>query len=415
MPERSDTYYDRQEVRDPAEREEGIVNALPGLIRHALDNAPWYRGHLGPIDPDAVCSRAALAALPVLRKADLVDIQRQALPFGGLNATTVGRLARIFASPGPIYDPEGARPDYWRFARGLYAAGFRQGDIVHNSFSYHLTPAGMMVERGARALGCPVVPGGTGPTELQLRAIADIRPQAYAGTPSFLLSLLERGREQGLDTGSVTKAVVSGEAFPAATRDRLRGEFGLDAFQVYATADAGLIAYETGAREGLVLDEALILEIVRPGTGEPVPAGEVGEVVVTVFNPDYPLIRFATGDLSAVLTGESPCGRTNMRIRGWMGRADQTTKVRGMFVHPRQVHEIARRHGRERARLVVGHEAGQDVMQLLVEVEGGSDGLAAALAETARALTGLRAEVALVAPGSLPNDGVVIEDRRGKV
>ena len=415
MPQRSDSYYDRQEVRDPLEREEVTFNALPGLIRHALDNAPWFREHFGQIEPDSISSRAALASLPILRKADLADIQRRLLPFGGLNATVTGRLARIFASPGPIYDPEGARPDYWRFARGLYAAGFRQGDIVHNSFSYHLTPAGMMVERGARALGCPVVPGGTGQTELQVRAIADIRPTACAGTPSFLLALLERGRELGLDLGSITKAVVSGEAFPTATRERLLGEFGLEPFQLYGTADLGLIAYETMAREGLVTEEALIVEIVRPGSGEPVPEGEVGEVVVTVFNPDYPLIRFATGDLSAVLPGESACGRTNMRIKGWMGRADQATKVRGMFVHPRQVHEIvARQGGQRRARLVVGQEAGQDTMQLLVEADGSPDGLAAALADTARAVTGLRAEVTLVAQGSLPNDGIVIEDRRAK-
>jgi phenylacetate-CoA ligase len=414
MPERGATYYDRQEVRDPVEREAAMLHALPGLVRHALDNAPWFAEHLAGVEPDGVTSRAALARLPVLRKADLADLQRRRPPLGGLNATPVGRLARLYASPGPIYDPEGARPDYWRFARALYAAGFRQGEVVHNSFSYHLTPAGMMVESGARALGCPVVPGGTAQTELQLRAVADLRPAAYAGTPSFLLALAERGRELGLDTGSITKALVSGEAFPPAARDRLRGEFGIDAYQCYATADLGLVAYETPAREGLVLDESVIVEIVRPGTGDPVPPGEVGEVVVTAFNPDYPLIRFATGDLSALMAGESPCGRTNARVRGWMGRADQSAKVRGMFVHPRQVQDAIRgRDAVRRARLVVtAGESGRDEMRLLCEAEGSPDGLASALAERVRALTGLRAEVELVPPGSLPNDGKVVDDRR---
>jgi phenylacetate-CoA ligase len=415
MPERGATYYDRQEVRDPVEREAAMLHALPGLVRHALDNAPWFAEQLAGVEPDGITSRAALARLPVIRKAELVELQRRQLPFGGLTATPIGRLAHLYASPGPIYDPEGARPDYWRFARALYAAGFRQGEVVHNSFSYHLTPAGMMVESGARALGCPVVPGGTGQTELQLRAVADLRPAAYAGTPSFLLALVERGRELGLDTGSIRKALVSGEAFPAATRDRLREEFGIDAYQCYATADLGLVAYETPAREGLVLDESIIVEIVRPGTGDPVPPGEVGEVVVTAFNPDYPLIRFATGDLSALMAGESPCGRTNARIKGWMGRADQATKVRGMFVHPRQVQDAVRGHeAARRARLVVTTgEAGRDEMRLVCEVvDARPDGLAAALAERVRALTGLRAEVELVPPGSLPNDGKVVDDRR---
>lgn len=419
-PEREGTYFDRQEVRPPAEREQSLLNALPGLIRHALDNAPLAAARLGAgFDPDAVTSRAALAALPVLRKSDLAALQRERPPFGGLNATPPARLGRVFASPGPIYDPEGNRGDYWRFGRALYAAGFRPGRLIHNSFSYHLTPAGMMVEGGARALGCPVVPGGTGQTELQLRAIDDLRPDGYAGTPSFLLTLLAKARELGLDTSSIRRALVSGEAFPPALCSRLRDEFGVEAYQCYATADLGLIAYETEAREGLVLDESLILEVVRPGTGDPVPEGEVGEVVVTAFNPDYPLLRFATGDLSAVLPGESSCGRTNTRLRGWLGRADQTTKVRGMFVHPAQVEEVRRRHGGAgvgRARLVVEAAAGGDEMSLLCEVAGGAEAaasqLATALAESARGVTGLRARVELVAPGSLPNDGKVIDDRR---
>lgn len=413
MPETQATYYDRQEVRNPAERETAIFHALPGLIHHALVNAPYFAERLAGVDPDQVTSREELARLPVLRKADLAELQSRTPPFGGLTATPLSRLARLFASPGPIYDPEGARTDYWRFARAMYAAGFRSGDIVHNTFSYHLTPAGSMAESGARALGLPVIPGGTGQTELQLRAIADLRPTAYAGTPSFLLILLEKARELGLDASSLKKAMVSGEAFPPAARERLAQAFGVAAYQCYATADAGLIAYESQAREGLVVDEAVILEIVRPGSGEPVPAGEVGEVVVTVFNPDYPLIRFATGDLSAVLSGESPCGRTNMRIKGWLGRADQAAKVRGMFVHPAQVHAIARHAGGVgRIRLVVLQAQGQDAMRLICETEAAEPGLAARLAEAARATTGLRAEVELVPPGSLPNDGKVIDDQR---
>lgn len=413
MPETQATYYDRQEVRRPAERETAIFHALPGLIHHALVNAPHFAGCLVGVDPDQVTSREELARLPVLRKSELTEVQSRNPPFGGLIATPLSRLARLFASPGPIYDPEGARTDYWRFARAMYAAGFRHGDIVHNTFSYHLTPAGSMAESGARALGLPVIPGGTGQAELQLRAIADLKPTAYAGTPSFLLILLEKGKELGLDTGSLRKALVSGEAFPDATRERLSQAFGVDAYQCYATADVGLIAYETTARDGLVVDEAVIVEIVRPGTGEPVLQGEVGEVLVTVFNPDYPLIRFATGDLSAALPGESACGRTNMRLKGWLGRADQTAKVRGMFVHPAQVHAIARHAGGVgRVRLVVLQVHGQDAMRLICEAEAAEPGLAERVAEAARATTGLRAEVELVPPGSLPNDGKVIDDQR---
>jgi phenylacetate-CoA ligase len=416
MPESGATYYDRQEVRNAADRERSIFHALPGLLHHAIDNSPYYAETLRGLDPDSVTDRAALARLPVLRKSDLLGRQQASLPFGGLTATPLTRLARIFASPGPIYDPEGARLDYWRFARALFAAGFRPGDIVHNAFSYHLTPGGAMVEGGARALGCPVIPAGTGQTELQLRLIQDVRPTAYAGTPSFLLQLLEKGRQLGLDTSSLRKAVVSGEAFPQATRERLRDDFGIDAFQLYGTADLGLIAYETVAREGLVLDEAILLEIVRPGSGEPVAPGEVGEVVVTAFNPDYPLIRFATGDLSAVLPGESPCGRTNVRIRGWLGRADQATKVRGLFVHPHQVGEVAGRHPEIlRARLVVSSDGSGDHMLMRCETRDSPAGLAERIAGSIRGITGLRATVELVEPGSLPDDGKVIDDRRAHV
>ena len=413
MLETGATYYDRQEVRDAAEREVAIFHALPGLIRHALDNVPHLGELLVGIEPDAVTSRAALAGLPVLRKSDLLALQRAHPPFGRLTATPIGRLARLYASPGPIYDPEGTRPDYWRFARAMFAAGFRKGDVVHNCFSYHMTPAGMMAETGARALGLPVFPGGDGQTELQLRAIADLRPTAYTGTPSFLLLLLERGRELGLDTSSLHRALVSGEPLTAATRDRLAGEFGVAACQCYATADLGLVAYESEARDGLIVDEAVIVEIVRPGTGEPVPPGETGEVLVTAFNPDYPLIRFATGDLSAVLAGDSACGRTNMRLKGWLGRADQSAKVRGRFVHPHQVAELAHHHAQlRRARLQVSQVDGQDHLRLLCETEGGMPGLAASLAKAVRAATGLRVEIELVALGTLPDDGKVIDDRR---
>jgi phenylacetate-CoA ligase len=414
--ENAGSYFDRQEVRGPADRERSIFHALPGLIRHAIDNCDFYRDALRDIDPDTVADRAALARVPVLRKSDLVALQRERKPFGGLTATPPARLARIFASPGPIYDPEGGRPDYWRFARAMFAAGFRPGDLVHNTFSYHLTPGGAMAESGARALGCPVIPAGTGQTELQLRVLNDLQPVAYVGTPSFLLTLLETGARLGLATGSLRKALLSGEPFTPAARERLARDYGIDAYQLYATADLGLIAYETSARQGLVVDEAVIVEIVEPGGSTPVPQGEVGEVVVTTFNPDYPLIRFATGDLSAILPGESPCGRTNMRLRGWLGRADQSTKVRGMFVHPHQVNEIGRRHpelARVRLEVVAGRD-GHDAMRLLAEADPMPPGLRERVVETVRAVTGLRAEVELVAPGSLPGDGKVIDDRRDR-
>jgi phenylacetate-CoA ligase len=415
MPENGATYYDRQEVRNAADRERSIFHALPGLLRHAIDNSAHYAGALKGIEPDSVTDRAALTRIPVLRKADLLALQHAAPPFGGLTATPPARLARIFASPGPIYDPEGSRLDYWRFARAMFAAGFRPGEIVHNAFSYHLTPGGAMAEGGARALGCPVIPAGTAQTELQLRAIADLKPAAYVGTPSFLMTLLEKGRELGSPTGSLHKALVSGEPCPASLRRRLADEFGIAAFELYGTADLGLVAYETSAREGLVVDEAIIVEIVRPGTGEPVADGEIGEVVVTAFNPDYPLIRFGTGDLSAVLPGESPCGRTNMRIRGWLGRADQAVKVRGMFVYPHQLREALARHaGLGRARLEVSSDGGKDRMQLRCETAAASDGLAEQLGRSVRALTGLRADIELVDVGSLPDDGLLIVDTRAR-
>ncbi len=415
-------FYDALETRDPQAREQALMAALPGQVAHAQAHAPAYGEALAGWDAQAVNSRQALAALPVTRKADVLARQqalRETEAFGGY--ATVGwgssvrspAVRRVFQSPGPLYEPEGLAPDYWRVARALYAAGLRAGELLHNSFSYHLTPAGSMMEGGAHALGCTVFPGGVGNTELQLQAIADLRPQAYVGTPSFLKILMDKAAEQGSGSmASVRKALLSGEAFPAALRDWL-GERGVSAYQCYATADIGLIAYETTARQGLVLDEGVILEIVRPGSGEPVPEGEVGEVVITTLNPDYPLIRFGTGDLSAVLPGACPTGRSNTRIKGWMGRADQSAKVRGMFVHASQVAELLKRFPElSRARLVVEGEMAQDVLRLQAEVAAPSEGLSERLALALRELTKLRAEVELLGPGSLPNDGKVIEDRR---
>jgi phenylacetate-coenzyme A ligase PaaK-like adenylate-forming protein len=406
-------FYDSLETRDPDERERGLLAALPKQIAHAKAHAPAYAGALRDIDPASITSRAALAKLPVVRKSELIERQKRAPPFGGLAAVKPGELARVFMSPGPIYDPEGKGRDYWRLARSLFAAGFRAGELVHNCFAYHLTPAGSMLESGAHALGCAVIPGGTGQTELQVKAIEHLRPQGYVGTPSFLRIILEKGRELGADLSSLKKALVGGEAFPPALQKEIAGH-GVSALQCYASADLGLIAYESPAREGLIVDEGILLEIVRPGTGDPVGEGEVGEVVVTTLTPDYPLIRFATGDLSAILAGQSPCGRTNMRIKGWMGRADQTTKVKGMFVHPTQVAEAVRPH-REvlRARLVVSQEDQIDVMTLHIEVAIGADpAIAERLSESLHAVTKLKGKVALAAPGSLPNDGKVIEDTR---
>jgi len=405
-------HYDALETRDPQERERALMAALPQQIAHAKANAPYFAALLTDIDPREVTSRAALAKLPVTRKSALLALQKERPPFGGLAATAPGRLSRIFMSPGPIYEPEGRRPDYWRLARALFAAGFRAGDLIHNCFSYHLTPAGSMFEGGAQALGCVAIPGGTGQTELQVRVISDLKPVGYVGTPSFLRIILDKGRELGADLSSLKRAVVGGEAFPPALQKEVASH-GIAAFQTYGTADLGTIAYETEARQGLVIDEGVIVELVRPGTGDPVPEGEVGEVVVTTLTPDYPLIRFATGDLSAPLPGLSPCGRTNQRIKGWMGRADQTTKVKGMFVHPEQIAEVVKRHPElRRARLVVSQESGSDAMTLRAEVSSGNADLAAAVAESLTAATKLKGRVELVAPGSLPNDGKVIDDVR---
>jgi len=406
-------HFDTLETRDPELRRKQQLASLRGQLAHAKANAPAFAQRLANVDPDAITTLDALAQLPVTRKSELADLQRASKPFGGLAATRYGEARRVFQSPGPLYEPEGARPDYWRLARAMFAAGFRRGDLVHNCFSYHLTPAGSMVECGAHALGCTVFPGGTGQTELQVQAMDDLRPNGYVGTPSFLKIILEKADEQGVHLPTLTKALVSGEAFLPSLRDALKAR-GIDGYQAYATADLGCIAYETPAREGLVIDEGVLVEIVRPGTGDPVAPGEVGEVVVTtLFNTDYPLVRFGTGDLSAMLAGASPCGRTNVRIKGWMGRADQTTKVKGMFVHASQVAAIVKRHPEvARARLVVDNPEGNDRMTLLVEVAGNASSHAESIVASIREVTKLRGEVAFRHPGELPNDGKVIEDAR---
>lgn len=406
-------FYDALETRAPEAREAALMAALPGQVATAKARSAYFAELLREVDPGAVTSRAALAKLPVTRKSDLPALQPRNLPFGGLNGTKPGDLARIFMSPGPIYDPEGRRPDYWRFARALFACGFRQGEILHNTFSYHLTPAGSMMESGAHALGCAVVPAGVGQTDLQLRAIADIRPHGYAGTPSFLKILVDKAREEGADISSMTKALVTGEAFLPAQRAALRAA-GIIARQSYGSADLGLVAYESEAEEGMILDEHVIVEILRPGTGDPVESeGEVGEVVVTLLEADYPLIRFATGDLSALLPGTSPCGRTNARLRGWMGRADQVTKIRGMFVHPVQVTAALKKHPAvSKARLVVSHDGSSDDMLLEVETSDPAALAQDALLDDLRAATKLRGRLALLAPGTLPADAKTIEDRR---
>jgi phenylacetate-CoA ligase len=414
----AEAFYDALETRDPELREREILAALPAHIAHAKTHAPYFAKLLAAFDASSITSRAALAELPVTRKSELHDLQKLSAPFGGLNATPMGKLARLFVSPGPIYDPEGCGADYWRSARSFYAAGFRAGDIVHNTFSYHLTPAGSMFESGAHALGCAVIPAGVGQTEMQVATIAALQPNGYVGTPSFLKVLLEKADELKTDVSSIKKVLVSGEAFLPPIKALLRSR-GIDAYQCYGSADLGVIAYESSAREGLIVDEGVLVEIVRPGTGDPVADGEVGEVVVTTFNRDYPLIRFATGDLSAVMSGlmlgTSPCGRTNTRIKGWMGRADQTTKVRGMFVHPHQVAEIVKRHPQiARARLIVSQLDGADAMTLKCEFRDTSATLAG-IAESIRDITKLRGEIENVALHSLPNDGKVIEDVRAMV
>jgi phenylacetate-CoA ligase len=422
-------FYDALETRSPAQRDADHLAALPAQVAHAQRSSPALRELLAGVDAAAVTSRAALAKLPVIRKSELHERQQAGRAaqakqsgtwgtpghdvFGGFSAVGYGaHMPRVFASPGPIYEPDSVGKDHWRTARAIYAAGFRPGELIHNCFSYHFVPAGSMMETGAHALGCTVFAGGTGQTEQQVQAIEQLRPAGYIGTPSFFKIIVEKAFELGVKLPSLKKGMVGGEAFPPSLRDWFT-ERGIDVYQCFATADVGSIAYETSARQGLILDEGVIVEIVRPGTGDPVPEGEVGELVVTPLNSAYPLIRFGTGDLTAVLPGHCPTGRTNTRIKGWMGRADQTTKIRGMFVHPGQVADIAKRFPEVvKARLVVSGEMANDAMLLKVETTAQSEGLQAKLAEAIRDVTKLRGDVELVGAGTLPNDGKVIEDAR---
>ena len=404
-------HYDSLETRDPAERERELFARLPALIARAMSAPGWAR-HLAGIDGKSVVSRATLAKLPVLRKSEFVSLQRETPPFGGFNVTPPGKAKRLFMSPGPIFEPEGHARDFAGVARAMFAAGLRAGDIVHNCFSYHLTPGAWMFESGAEALGCAVIPGGVGNTEQQIEAIAHLKPSAYTGTPDFLKILLDTARKAGKEVSSLRRGLVSGAALPPSLRQELSSR-GVEVLQCYAVAETGVIAYETPAREGMVVAENMIVEIVRPGTCDPVPEGDVGEVVVTTFSDDYPMIRLATGDMSALLPGRSPCGRTGMRIRGWMGRADQTAKVKGMFVRPEQIADVARRHPElGRLRLAVGRDGEQDVMILHAECSDAGSGLSDAVAVTLQTVTKVRGMVKIVAPGSLPNDGKVIADER---
>jgi len=406
-------FFDSLECRDQGERESTQMAALARQVAHAQQHAPAYTRLLAGVDAAGVYSCVALANLPLTCKDDLVDLQRQTPPFGGFCAIKAPELNRVFSSPGPIYEPGSQRADFWRFARALYAAGFRAGDLLHNCFAYHFTPAGAMVEAGAHALGCTVFAAGPGQLEAQVQAIVDLRPDGYVGTPSFLKLILDKADELGADVSSLSKALVSGEYLPPTLRETFAGR-GINVLQCYATADLGLIAYESDAREGMIVDEGIILEIVRPGTGDPVPEGEVGEVVVTTLSPDYPLIRFATGDMSAILSGESPCGRTNQRIKGWMGRADQTAKVRGMFVRPSQIAKVLLKHPEIiKGRLIVERVNDTDSMALHCEFAAAApESLAAAIVDTIRQVCNLRGEVAFVPVGSLANDGKVIDDLR---
>jgi phenylacetate-CoA ligase len=406
-------FYDALETRDPAERQAAQWAALQAQISHAAANSAYFGEILAGVTGTDIKSAADLAKLPVTRKSDLAARQKAKPPFGGLEAVARAKLKHVFQSPGPIYEPDGYDRDHWRFARAMWAAGLRPGDLVLNCFSYHLTPAGMLVESAAHAIGCPVIPGGVGNTELQLQAVHDLKPDAYGGTPSFLRILLQKGREMGQDVSSLKKALVGGEALPPSLRKEIN-DLGCFVLQNYGTADLGLVAYESPAMEGMILDEGVWVEIVRPGTGDPVAPGEVGEVVVTTLtNKEYPLIRFATGDLSAVLAGTSPCGRTNTRIKGWMGRADQTTKVKGMFVTPGQIAQVVARHAEiAKARLEVTSTNNTDAMVLKIELKGSGADITAAVAETLQAVCKVRGSVEAVAAGSLPNDGKVIADLR---
>lgn len=404
-------HYDALETREQAAREADLFSRLPGVLRSAM-TAPAYAHRLKGVDPAAVTSRAALAGLPVLRKSELPALHKASTPFGGFVAAAPGSFARLFTSPGPIFEPEGRQADPWRGARALFAAGFQPDDIVLNTFSYHLTPGGFIFDASARALGCAVIPAGPGNAEQQFELIEAYRPVGYCGTPDFLKILLDAAASSGRDVSSIKRALVSGAAFPPSLQAEIKAR-GIDVYQAFGTADLGIIAFETSARDGMVVNEDLIMEIVKPGTGDPVAPGDVGEIVVTSLDPHHPWIRLALGDLTAALPGTSPCGRTNMRIKGWMGRADQTTKVKGMFVRPEQVAEIGKRHSAlGRLRLVVTRQGEADAMTLKAETAAANDALREEIAGTLRAVTKLGGEVELVRPGALPNDGKVIADER---
>ncbi|KAF0229461.1 MAG: phenylacetate-CoA [Beijerinckiaceae bacterium] len=405
-------FFDAVETRPHEQREIAQFSELRDILAWARPAAPALDRQLAGIDIASLTDRAALAAIPVLRKGDLLGMQKVAPPFAGLTTTGDGMLRRLLMSPGPIFDPEGYAADWWGAGRACYAAGFRKGDIVLNTFSYHFTPGAFIMESGAHAVGCAVIPAGPGQTEMQIEAIAALKPNAYAGTPDFLKILLDKAEEAGKPALSLRKALVSGAAFPPSLQAAISAK-GVEAYQAYATADLGIIAYETEARAGLVVNEGIILEIVRPGTNEPLPDGEVGEIVVTRLNKDYPLLRFGTGDLSKIIDGASPCGRTNRRLAGWMGRADQRTKVKGMFVDPAQIDAVAKQHpGLGRMRLIVTRENETDVMTLRAESESFAGDLAAALGKALQATTNLKGAIELVPVGSLPNDGKVISDER---
>ncbi len=405
-------YYDSLETRDQIHREQELLSAIINQLEHAKDNAPYYKKQLADFDLKSFTKLSNISKLPITRKTDLLDMQKKIPPFGGLSAIKGSELTHIFVSPGPIYEPGSSRKDFWRFARTLYAAGFRESTLIQNCFSYHFTPAGVMAENGAHALGCSVIPAGVGQTELQVNTIADLKPDGYIGTPSFLKIIIDKADELNIDVTSIDKALVSGEALPPSIRDFFI-ERGIRIQQCYATADLGVIAYESKAQEGLIIDEGIYLEIVRPGTGDPVVDGEVGEIVITSLNPDYPLIRFATGDLSTIIPGQSPCGRTNKRIKGWMGRADQTTKARGMFIHPEQVDRVLKRHKQIiKTRLVIDWQDNADQLTLQCEVVEYNDELLNNIANSFREICKLRGEIEPVAVESLPNDGKIIDDIR---
>ncbi len=405
-------YYDKLETRDEMTRSLALQMELPKQLSHAKSSTAAYAEILKEFDVSSVTSLEALASLPVTRKSELMERQAADRPFGGLASAKPGSMVRVYASPGPVYEPEGEGPDYWRTGRAMYAAGVRAGDLIHNTLSYHFTPAGFMIESGARAIGCGVFPAGIGQTELQVGAIVDLQPNVYCGTPSFLKIIIDKAAELGADISCIKKGLVGGEALPPSLRTTL-SDHGVDVLQFYGTADVGTIAYESDAREGLIIDENILVEIVTPGTGDPVAAGEVGEILVTSFSKDYPLVRFATGDMSKIMPGSSPCGRTNTRIAGWMGRADQTTKVKGMFVRPEQVALVVKRHPEIlKARLVVDRKDVNDSMTLMCEVEGHDESLANSIRDSLRDVCKLRGEVNFVTSGELASDGKVIDDIR---